>query len=160
TPAAAQGATRSETAYDKEFGVKYSILYEEEDWANVGFLVEGGAKVCAFGTWNCSVVGELAFNRLGGGDGFDGVTYTTYQGGLRFGKVLNGKTRPFVQLQIGGQSCCDENAFLFTPGGGFNFPNNERFDVQVQADFPFASYSGDWYNQFRLSFGVGVPLGQ
>ena len=154
-PASAQ--TRTDASYDKEFGVKYSLLYEESDWASFGVLLEGGAKVCQAGTWSCSIVGELGFNHFGGD--FD-TTYTTYQGGVRLGKVLNEKTRPFFQFLVGGQHCCGgENAFVFTLGGGFNYALLEKMDLQVQADFPFARYFGETFNQFRLSVGVGLPLG-
>lgn len=162
TPAAAQAPLRNDTSYDKEFGVKYSLLFEEGGngfdgaWANFGMLFEGGYKVCDAGTWSCSIIGELAFNRFGEFD----TTYTTYQGGVRFGKVIDSKMRPFFQFQIGGQNCCDgANAFVFTPGGGLNYALTEDLDLQVQVDLPFARYEGETFKQFRLSFGVGIPFG-
>ena len=49
-PASAQTARRNDTSYDKEFGVKYSLLYEEGGyWAGFGMLFEGGFKVCNAG---------------------------------------------------------------------------------------------------------------
>ncbi|HUF48775.1 MAG TPA: hypothetical protein VMM93_13240 [Vicinamibacterales bacterium] len=155
TPAAAQ-ALRNDTSYDKEFGVKYSILNEEGTWANVGLLLDGGVKVCEVGTWSCSIIGELAFNRF---SDFD-ATYTTYQAGVRLGKVVDSKMRPYVQFLLGGQACCGgENAFVITPGAGLNYAMTEAVDFQVQVDLPQARYFGDWFSQFRLSFGVGIPFG-
>jgi hypothetical protein len=163
-PAAAQTAERTIESYDKEFGVKYVALYEEGGYWGNGFLVEGGYKVCVYGEWRCQVIGELMiarFSELG-----DGVTYKQFAGGIRFGKLMSPKLRTFVQFQLGVQNDGFEdssNAFVIMPGGGVNYALTEKIDLQVMVDIPIARYDFDGdsqtLKQFRLGFGIGIPLG-
>ena len=155
-PAAAQTETiRTIDMYDREVGVKYSLLYEEGGYWGSGALFDGGAKICAFGEWRCQVVGELGFHRFGAFE----ATYLQFAGGLRVGGLTAPRVRTFVQFLVGLQRCCEVNATVYEFGGGINYAMSNAFDLQVVADVPFADYPGGVFKQFRISVGLGVPLG-
>jgi hypothetical protein len=156
-PVAAQDRTIED--YDREVGIKYTIMYEEGGyWSGFGLLAEGGFKVCTLGTWNCQVVVE--YNLQNWGD-FD-TTYNQFGGGIRFYRMLNSRTRLFTHFIIAFQNDGYEEsntATVWQPGGGFNYSITETIDLQVQVDIPFADYEGGVFNQFRMGFGIGIPLG-
>lgn len=156
-PAAAQ-TDRTISMYDTEFGAKYILMWEEGGYWGNGFLVEGGMKVCEYGDWRCQVIGELSIVRFGDFD----ATYKQIAGGVRFGSLVAPRIRAFVQFQLGWQNDGFEdsnNATVFMPGGGFNYALTEQIDLQVMLDIPIAKYDGGTFNQFRISAGVGIPLG-
>lgn len=158
-PAAAQ--TRQIEQYDIELGVKYSLLQEEDfDWATKGLLVDGAFKVCTAGDWRCQVVAELAINSFPEFSDGDSHRHTQFAGGLRLGRLSGERARPFLQVLVGRQSCnCGADATTFEFGGGVNVGLTEMLDLQVQADVPIARFSGNTIKQFRLSFGIALPLG-
>jgi hypothetical protein len=158
-PVAAQ--SRAPERNDSQFGLKYSVANEEDfDWAATGFIVDGAFKVCATGAWRCQAVGELAYHKFKDFGGGDPHTHTQFAGGIRFASAAASRARPFVQFLVGVQRCCDENAAVYQIGGGVNVELNEGLDLQIQADLPWAKYSGTFYRQFRLGFGVAIPLGR
>jgi hypothetical protein len=157
TPAAAQ--ERTDLSYQREIGFKYVALYEEGGyWGSPGVLVEGGYRLCVYGVWRCQVIGEFSIVRFGDVES----TYKQLAGGIRFGQLMTPRIRPFVQFQIGWQNDGfddSNNAVVFMPGGGVNYAVTEQFDLQVMIDIPLARYDGETFNQFRLSMGIGMPLG-
>jgi hypothetical protein len=156
-PASAQTETiRTIDMYDSEAGLKYSLLYEEGGYWGSGALFDGGVKICAFGEWRCQVVGELGFHRFGAFE----ATYLQVAGGLRVGGLTTPRVRTFVQFLVGLQRCCEVNATVYEFGGGINYAMSNALDLQVMADVPFADYPGGVFKQFRISVGLGVPLGR
>ena len=160
-PAAAQEAVRTIGQYDKEVGAQYVAAWENGDrWGN-GFLVQGGYKInaCRLWSWQCQGIAELAIVHF---DYYDS-TFKQFAMGVRFGKLMWPKIRPFGQFQIGVQNDGFENSSngaVYIPGLGFNYALTRRFDAQVLLDFPIANYDSGTYNQVRLGIGVGLPLGR
>lgn len=158
TPAAAQ--ERTIDRYGRELAVKYSPATEESyDWASTGLIFDGGFKVCGSGSWNCQVIGELSFHRFPDFRSGNSHQHTQVSGGLRVGGLVGARTRPFVQFLVGMQRCCDENVPVYQVGGGVNIALSDGLDLQLQADLPYAKYPGSYFRQFRLGFGIGIPLG-
>ena len=163
-PVAAQERTISD--YDREIGVKYTIMHEsaEEEgvdgyWSSFGILLEGGFKICELGSWACQAIVEYNFQNW---SDFD-VSYNQIGGGIRFYRLFTPRIRGFGQFVLAWQNDGYEesnNAVVYQPGGGLNFSLTRMLDAQVQIDFPFADYEGGVFNQFRMGFGIGIPLGR
>ena len=101
-PAAAQEAVRTIGQYDKEVGVQYVASWENDDrWGN-GFLVQGGYKVnaCRLWSWQCQGIAELS---VVNSDYYD-ASLKQFALGVRFGKLMWPKIRPFGQFQVGVQN--------------------------------------------------------
>ena len=160
-PAAAQEAVRTIGQYDKELGVQYVAAWENDDrWGN-GFLVQGGYKVnaCRLWSWQCQGIAEFSVVHF---DYFD-ASFKQFALGVRFGKLMWPKVRPFGQFQVGVQNDGFEDSssgVVYIPGLGVNYALTRRFDAQVLLDFPIADYDSGTYNQVRLGIGVGLPLGR
>jgi hypothetical protein len=161
-PVAAQDRTIAD--YDREVGVKYAILHEfgedgfEGYTAGFGLLFEGGFRICTLGSWNCQAVVEYAFHNFGDAD----VTYNQLGGGIRFYRLFTPRVRGFGQFVLAWQNDGYEesnSAVVYQPGGGINIGLTRMLDAQVQVDLPFADYDGGVFNQFRIGFGIGIPLG-
>jgi hypothetical protein len=160
-PAGAQEAARTIGQYDKEVGAHYVASWENGDrWGN-GFLLQGGYKVnaCTLWSWQCQGIAELSVVHF---DYFD-ASFKQFAVGVRFGKLMWPKVRPFGQFQVGVQNDGFDNSStgaVYIPGLGFNYALTRRFDAQVLLDFPIADYDSGTYNQARLGIGVGLPLGR
>jgi hypothetical protein len=154
-PAAAQ--ERLDSSYKNEISLMYSMLHDYGENATAGFVVDFGRQVARIGGLATSVLGEVAFNRFGESSWDE--TYSHASAIVRFGTMKGARLRPFAQVLIGVQKSFDLNSFNLAPGAGVNLGLGRYTDLKVQVDVPFVRYPNRIYRQFRLSVGLGVPLG-
>jgi hypothetical protein len=157
-PAGAQDVQRTIDQYDTEVGVMYAHMSEEGGFDGHGVLVDGGYRLWTYRDWRLQGVAEGMIVRFGDFD----AAYKQVAAGARMGRLFSPRLRLFGQVLVGVQNDGFEESnagVVIVPGGGAGYALTERFDAQVMADFPAARYSGRWFNQFRLSLGVGMPLG-
>ncbi|MEO8482417.1 MAG: hypothetical protein ABI634_09430 [Acidobacteriota bacterium] len=115
--------------------IDYSNVKPAVDRATVGF------------------VGDFGLNRS------NGVTLTSYQGGVRVGIPGNAKVHPFAQFVVGAEHCCSSTNFTLQPGVGVDIPINETLNFRAQIDFRTVRVDGASFNEQRYTFGVSLPVG-
>jgi hypothetical protein len=160
-PAAAQGqdVPRTIEQYDREAGVQYVAVWEKGDrWGHV-VLIQGGYKVATLYGWQVQGIAEFM---AAGFDYYDS-TFKQFALGVRLGKLMWPKVRPFGQFQVGVQNDGFDNSSngaVYIPGLGVNYAVTRRLDAQLLVDFPIADYDSGTFNQTRIGIGVGLPLGR
>ena len=157
-PAGAQDVKRTIDQYDAEVGGMYVYMNEEGGFGGHGVLVDGGYRLWAYEDWRLQAAAEVMLVRFGDFD----ATYKHLAAGVRMGRLFSPELRVFGQFLVGIQNDGFEESnagVVIVPGGGASYALTERFDARVMIDFPAARYHGRMFNQFRLSIGVGVPLG-
>lgn len=133
-------------------GAGVSFLHSDGGTAN-GFTVDyssvGGAKDKAA----VGIVGDFGLSRD------NGVTGTSYLGGVRVAIPGNEKVKPFAQFLLGAEHCCATTNFAWQPGAGVDIAINANLNVRAQVDFRRVRADGLDFNEQRYTFGVSVPLG-
>ena len=157
--AAAQDVSRSIEQYDKEAAVQYVAVWEKGDRWGHGVLINGGYKVTTLYGWQVQGIAEFM---AAGFDYYDS-TFKQFALGVRLGKLMWPKIRPFGQFEIGVQNDGFDNSSngaVYIPGLGVNYAVTSRFDAQLLVDFPIADYDSGTFNQTRIGIGVGIPFGR
>jgi hypothetical protein len=158
-PAAAQDAPRTIEQYDREAGVQYVAVWEKGDRWGHGVLIHGGYKVATLYGWQVQGIGEF----MAAGFDYYNSTFKQFALGVRLGKLMWPKVRPFGQFQVGVQNDGfddSSNGAVYIPGLGVNYAVTRRLDAQLLVDFPIADYDSGTFNQTRIAIGVGLPLGR
>jgi len=149
SPASAQ--ERSLASYATEISAGYSILRDVGENSKAGMVIDFGRRL----NGGISIVGEVGMNHFS----YWPETYLQVAGGARFGKVTTGRVRPYAQFLIGVQREFGESGVVLQPGAGLNIRVARSLDAKVQVDLPVLRWDNDTYKQFRLTLGVGIPLG-
>jgi hypothetical protein len=154
--AAAQETSANATAYKLETAFHQVTLRDVGEVSTAGFMADFGKAITKLGPMQTSVVGEFAIHKFTGD--YDPV-YVQGAGGLRFGHASS-RLRPYAQVMVGVQHSLGSGGMVIQPGAGLNIRTGTMFDARVQVDFPITWWEGERYDQFRLSIGVGIPLGK
>jgi len=149
SPASAQ--ERSIASYATEVSAGYSILRDVGENSKAGMVVDFGRRL----NDKMSVIGEVAMNHFS----YWPETYFQVAGGVRVGTVATGRVRPYAQFMVGMQREFGESGIVLQPGAGLNIRVARSLDAKVQVDLPVLRWDNDTYKQFRLTVGVGIPLG-
>jgi hypothetical protein len=85
-------------------------------------------------------------------------TIVSLLGGLGVTIKTNARVAPFAQFVAGLERCCGENAFAIQPGGGVDYWFKPTLAFRGQIDFRIARYSGETFNETRVTLGVVLPI--
>lgn len=133
-------------------GAGISFLHNTGDTAP-GFTIDYATVKPATDKATVGFVGDFGLNRS------NGVTVTSYLGGVRVGIPGNAKVHPFAQFVIGAEHCCSTTNFALQPGVGVDIPINPTLNFRAQIDFRTVRVDGNGYNGQRYTFGVSMPVG-
>jgi hypothetical protein len=133
-------------------GAGLSFLHETGDTA-AGLTIDYSTVKPATDKATVGVVGDFGLNRS------NGVTLTSYQGGVRVGIPANAKVHPFAQFVIGAEHCCGSTNLAYQPGVGVDIPINPTLNFRAQIDFRTVRIDGMNFNSQRYTFGVSMPVG-
>lgn len=150
-PAAAQESPRTLGSYATELSFSYSVLHDIGETGPYGIMMDFGKAI----TKRVSLVGEFNIHKF---TQFD-ETYTQAAIGARVGHMFGSRTRLFFQFVAGPQNNFGETGIAMQPGFGVNVRASRHVDARFQMDFPIVRWEGDTYQQYRFSFGLGLPFG-
>jgi len=150
-PAAAQETTRTLGSYATELSFSYSMLHDIGETGPFGIMMDFGKSI----TNRVSLVGEFNLHKF---TQFD-ETYTQAAVGARVGHMFGSRARLFVQVVAGPQNNFGATGIAVQPGFGVNVRVSRKMDAKFQMDFPIVRWEGETYQQYRFSFGLGLPFG-
>jgi opacity protein-like surface antigen len=124
-----------------------SVLTDETS-SGTGGAADIAWRVGRIASTSIGIVGDVSVNR------FEGVTISSYLGGARFWWNGVRYVRPYAQVLVGVESCCDEMAQAFQVGGGADVAIPGPLAVRVAYEYRRAAYDQAVFNERRFVIGI------
>jgi hypothetical protein len=136
-------------------GVGLSFLRENKDTGN-GVAVDFVRNFAATPVTRVGAVGDFALHH------FNGLTDTSYSGGIRATTSGNDRLALFGQFMVGLLHCggCGGTNVVFGPAAGVDVAVAPGVNFRGQVDFRFVRVDGGTFNQTRYWFGVSLAVGR